>query len=240
MNLAGDIGELQAQIQDLYSKYQEGPKMSELPLAALERHLLSRLTPNADTFVLPHSVGPDSLAAVSDLTAPPVSTLPTAPVDGEVAIYSHSQGKWALKYQDSDAYWYFVGGAPLFAVIDTLQGTAATHTTYQALTTAGPSITVPLAGDYIIEIASFQLHSVADTSQFHSYSLNDGGTAASDTWAATSNAPNTSYYSSASSQRKHTGLTAATAIASMYRSAAANQASFNSRSMSVLPVRVQA
>lgn len=43
--------------------------LDQLPLAALIRYLEQRFTPDADTFLLPHSVGPDSIA--SNVTTPP-------------------------------------------------------------------------------------------------------------------------------------------------------------------------
>lgn len=81
---------------------------------------------------------------------------------------------WHLRYRSASASsfkWEVVGGDPLYAEVITEESTASTS--YTALTTAGPSLTVPLAGDYLQELA------------MDSY---NGGTAGSNFFAAQVNA----------------------------------------------------
>lgn len=48
--------------------------------------------------------------------------------------------------------WHFVGGSPLFNEVETNEGT--TSTTFTDLTTVGPQVEIPAAGQYLIEFRS--------------------------------------------------------------------------------------
>lgn len=84
-----------------------------------------------------------------------VTSLPSSPVDGQTVVYAADATNgvmWTLRYRaaSSSSYkWEFVGGASLRAIVDTEQQN--TTTGWQNLATAGPSVTLPLAGDYKIE-----------------------------------------------------------------------------------------
>lgn len=89
----------------------------------------------------------------------PISTeygtaLPGSPVNGQPFIFTDSLTAptyyWHLRYNSTTTKWHFIGGIPLFAEVTATDST--TSTTYAALTPAGPSITLPLAGDYDVEI----------------------------------------------------------------------------------------
>lgn len=81
-----------------------------------------------------------------------VSSLPAGPVDGQEVYYLADAANgvvWHLRYRSASGStykWEFVGGGPLTAEVATAQATASTS--FVDLTTVGPSITVPLAGDY--------------------------------------------------------------------------------------------
>ena len=171
-----------------------------------------------------------------------VTSLPASPVSNEEVYYladSTNGIVWHLKYRSgsSSTYkWEFVGGASLYSAVDTEQST--TSATYAALTTAGPSVTVPLAGDYIISFGSMTFSAGTNIWSFHSFDV--GGTTASDNDAleyrnAIANAPRTTQ----SRNVRKTGLSASTALVSKYRSSAAGtSATFGSRWMQVTPIRV--
>src|SRR4051812_17764974 len=87
-----------------------------------------------------------------------VSSLPVGPVDAQEIYYLADAANgvvWHLRYRAASAStykWEFVGGAQLIDEIATEE--SGTSGTYGALTTPGPSITVPLAGDYDVTITA--------------------------------------------------------------------------------------
>lgn len=174
--------------------------------------------------------------------AAPETSLPGSPYDGQVIVYQADATNgiyWLLRYRSGSASsykWEFIGGPPLFAEVTTDEGTASA--TYVALATAGPSITVPLAGDYGVEIGSTGYSTTAACNNLHSYDI--GGTGAVDADATQLQQPTTlgSTIGSVSRLRRKTGLAASTALVSKYRRATAGTAQFSNRWMRVTPVRV--
>lgn len=89
------------------------------------------------------------------------TTLPAAPVDGQEAFYQSAAMAtpgmvWHFRYRagSGSAYkWEFVGGPPLFAEV-IAQETASAQI-FGDLTTVGPTVTLPLAGDYDVEIGAW-------------------------------------------------------------------------------------
>jgi hypothetical protein len=170
------------------------------------------------------------------------TTLPGSPVDGQEAILVDSLTAptyaWTFKYvaSISDANkWLFIGGGP--AVSEVAASESATNAAYIALTTAGPSFTVPRAGIYLVTIgARMQNNSAAKT--FMSYDI--GGTAAADVDAATVGNfgnSNSGYVDSAHQKSRLKTLAAATALVAKYKSTTAGF-TMAERFMHVLPVRV--
>jgi hypothetical protein len=89
--------------------------------------------------------------------APTVTSLPASPVDGDEVVYTADGTNgvsWRLRYRSASASsykWEFVGGASLASTVLTEQALGATAVAYIDLSTVGPQITAPLAGDYKIE-----------------------------------------------------------------------------------------
>ena len=172
--------------------------------------------------------------------APVVTTLPTDPVDGMRVDYVADSANgvvWNLRYRaaGSATYpWEYVGGPPLTARVNTDQSTGSG--TFAALATAGPSVTVPLAGDYIVSGNSNSYNSGVATNQ-HSYDL--GGTGAVTANAGQAAIAAALYSAMLPFSNRHDGLAAATAIVSKYATTAGT-ANFRYRWISVLPVRVGA
>lgn len=83
-----------------------------------------------------------------------VSTLPASPSDGQT-VYYQSAGMatagivWTFRYRTAAGThkWEFVGGPPWTAEISTSQN-GGSQNAFIDLATVGPSVTVPLAGEY--------------------------------------------------------------------------------------------
>ncbi len=130
----------------------------------------------------------------------------------------------------------FIGGSPIYAEVETSETTNST--TYVALATAGPSISVPVAGDYVVE-NGFVLSS--NTSTGHSFMSYDiGGTGAVDadacetsvgTGGGTPDNVGTGYR-----KRKKSALTAIT-LTSKYK-VNANTNGFKKRWMALTPIAI--
>lgn len=172
----------------------------------------------------------------------PLTSLPAAPVDGQEINYQ-STGMaalgiaWRLRYRAGSvsAYkWEFLGGAPLS---DEVTGTdSATSTSYAALATAGPTLTLPLAGDYdIFQHFAASTGSAGMIGAFMSYAV--GATAALDGDAAFASVMSPGWAQSASRRRRKTGFTAGVVLASRYR-VSSGTISISNRILEATPVRV--
>lgn len=96
----------------------------------------------------------DPAGAVRAAAPPIVTALPVDPVDGDEIRYLADAAKgvvWPLKYRagSPSAYkWEAFGALPLSAQVAAEESTTLGNLTWQDLVTAGPSVTLPLAGDY--------------------------------------------------------------------------------------------
>jgi hypothetical protein len=85
------------------------------------------------------------------------TALPSSPGDGESFYYIADTTNgvvWHLRYRSASASaykWEFVGGQALTAQVVTEQSLGGTTGSYIDVATVGPSITNPLAGDYLIK-----------------------------------------------------------------------------------------
>lgn len=168
-----------------------------------------------------------------------VLSLPSTPADGDQVVLVDSLTAptyhWLLRYvaAASTYKWYCIGGTPYWAQVNTSEAT--TSTTFTDLTTPGPSFTVPVGGDWLVEIGCYLTGPTAGNVGYMSFAV--GGTAASDSDAA----GNSSGAASMSVTRsvKKTGVGAASSIATKYRTTnAANSATFNARWLKIMPYRV--
>jgi hypothetical protein len=96
---------------------------------------------------------PASPAPVAGSTVIPlVTTLPASPFDGQTVDFTDSlttpSWVWRLRYVAAapSSKWKFVGGAPLMGEVLT---SFSPGTSYQS--DGGPSLTIPVAGYYLIE-----------------------------------------------------------------------------------------
>ena len=171
-----------------------------------------------------------------------VSALPGSPVDGQIIYYQNAAMAalgivWPLRYRAaaSGSYkWEAVGASPWWAEIKAQQD-AAVGSAYVDFATAGPSITVPLAGDYVLEYSCF----VSPPVNAGGYmSPRIGAVAASDGDSIGATAGDATGLSvSSSTQIIKTGVALNALIKLQGRSITA-VCGFDSRRLSVRPIRV--
>jgi hypothetical protein len=186
--------------------------------------------------------------AVNKGTGPAlVASLPLAPVDGQEVYYLADAVNgvvWHLKYRAASpsAYkWEFVGGSPLVSEVTAVFNRNSGGTTYADADVggAGPSVALPLVGDYMVtQEARFDRPASANQTIHMSYAI--GGTAAvdADALSLTQNDAATPGPSAHLSRtRRKTGLGAVT-LTTKYRVTGAFVGAGSDRSLSVVPVRV--
>ena len=142
--------------------------------------------------------------------------------------------EWHLVYRTAEATykWRFLGGPPMSSEVATSENT--TSVTYAALATAGPSITLPRAGDYQVELGCYLVVASA-AAAYHSYDI--GGTGAGDVDSVRSSMTSSGQGSS-NFRRKLKAALSAVALVSKYR-VSAGTAAPESRRFAVTPVRLR-
>lgn len=168
------------------------------------------------------------------------TVLPTAPTDGQFFIYNANitDGvKWMFQYRSASAStykWEFIGGPPLVGEVDALEST--TSISLVDLTTVGPSVTVPLAGDYFVSYGANLDNNSASGYSMMSFAV--GATAASFDDIVENEAGAASKLYSLSRQRKKTVATASSALVCKYAVAVATTGRFRWRFINATPIRV--
>lgn len=173
-----------------------------------------------------------------------VSALPGSPVDGQEVYFQDANMAtagvvWNLRYRAGGGTykWEFLGGPPLIAEVGFGGAESASSTSYTALTTAGPSIAVPLAGDYIVAIGADVQNNATAWSTYMSYDI--GVTGAVDADGIRVRQPTGGGYEvavSASVERRKNALAASTSLTAKYR-VLGGSGTWQRRWMRVTPVR---
>lgn len=123
----------------------------------------------------------------------PVATaLPAQPVDGQEVYYvadGTARILWHLRYRKAAAGWEYMGGEPLASSYDATAVTRASSS-FGDFSTAGPSITAPFAGDYMVDW-SLNMGNLASAATFSFWAgIKSGSTDPADadclTWTFTS------------------------------------------------------
>jgi hypothetical protein len=140
---------------------------------------------------------------------------------------------WALEL-NADGYWYPVGATPLVQYVDANETT--TSATYAALTTAGPAITIPLAGDYTIEIGA-GLSTTTTSAPWMSFDIGVTGAVDADRIVLTQIAT-AAQLASCAGLRIHTSVASGTAIVAKYKSVGGGAVAFEKRWLKITPLRV--
>lgn len=187
-------------------------------------------------------IGNSSLAGYPFTSNISVGTsLPGSPADGDKAILTDSTTvptyAWLFQYVAgiSDANkWIFIGGSPLAAEVAASEATTTT-TTYQALTTAGPAVTVPRAGVYVVEYGAMVTLGASSSGAWMSFDIGATGAVDAD-GVEVSGAAGTIF----ALERRilKSGLAASTALTAKYRPSNAVANTFSRRRIEVIPVRV--
>jgi hypothetical protein len=190
----------------------------------------------------PGSITPGTTANSWAVTEPKdfgmVTSLPTSQaLVGDIAHYWADKTNgvvWDLVYtnENNEMPWNVTGGPPLFNEVEANEST--TSTTFVALPTPGPIVTVPLKGDYLVELGALMFQGGAGVNtNLMSYSI--GATAASDNDSTYS--LSTTAAGSAVARTKQKTFNAETKLTSMYRVTGGN-GGFMDRWMRVTPIRV--
>ena len=166
------------------------------------------------------------------------TTFPTSPYEGQKFTYvadSTNGVLWTFEYHatGSSYDWWFTGGPPLFAEVATQENTGSAN--YAALTTAGPSITLPLTGDYMVQQGA-AIYNSSNAIIYMSYDIGASTATDADGILHYSGAGTNPINTAVTRIRRKTGL-AASALVSKYKTSAGT-AVFENRWMSVTPVRV--
>lgn len=183
------------------------------------------------------------------LQASASASLPGSPVDGQELYYLADTTNgivWHLRYRSGSASaykWEFVGGSPLTAEVLTGVAIPAAQTTYGDIAaSAGPSLVIPLAGDYLVAVELLVSGAIGQVAQM-SYAV--GATAAIDNDSAELTiggaAPaGTDVRTNVQRTRLKTIAAAATTLTAKYRTsnAAFTAPSVSERLLTVRPVRV--
>lgn len=182
----------------------------------------------------------DTGSAWVDLNAAPalVSSLPGSPYDGQEIYYSADPTNgvvWHLRYRSAAAgsyKWEMVGGGPLTSEVATSETTGSAG--YVDLATVGPSITVPLAGDYAITLSS----SMDGITIAALTSVKFGAAAASDADALTieSSGGDIIYHSPSRTIRRN--VNSASMVVKLVYKKALGAPNFSKRSLVISPIRV--
>ena len=213
------------------------PLVTDLPRAPKDRAEVNYLIDEANEVVVRMVYRAATGNWVQVGAYPIVTTLPSVTTEGFQIIYDTGTSgiRWQFVYDTTDGTtypWLFIGGPPLTARVNTDESTSSGM--YDALATAGPSVTVPLAGDYIVRGNSNSYNSGVATN-LHSYDIGGTGAVTQDAGQVAIAAAN--YSAMLPFENIHTGIAASTAFVSKYATTAGT-ANFRYRWLSVTPVRV--
>jgi hypothetical protein len=111
-----------------------------------------------------------------------------------------------------------------------------TSATYAALTTAGPSITIPLAGDYTIELGG-GLTTTTTSAPWMSFDIGGTGAVDADAVLLTQLATG-AQLASVAGTRIHTIAASGTPIVAKYKSVGGGAVAFEKRWLKITPLRV--
>jgi hypothetical protein len=167
-----------------------------------------------------------------------VTTLPTSPVDGQECYYVADATNgvlWHLRFNagSSSAYKWEVVGSSTALLSEVATAEAVSSATYVNLATVGPTVTLPLAGDYVVEHGTEFDTATSNVFAAQSYAI--GATAAVDADFVELQA-STGGTRVFGSRRQRRNALAATTLQAKYRTS--GSVTFSKRWLSATPVRV--
>lgn len=156
-------------------------------------------------------------------------------VDGTAGI------QWHLRYLTATTKWRFLGGPPLTASVATDEATAGSSSSYADIATAGPSVTVPLAGDYRVTFGA-NTYNTSNAGNVGAASPSIAGGSATDANAGAAAGGGTAAGSQVRLNRAEmpvAGLAAANVVKLQYRTPGGGTTQkFKDRQISVVPARI--
>jgi hypothetical protein len=165
------------------------------------------------------------------------TALPVSPVDGQEFILVDSLTvptySWRFRYMSAKATnkWLFVGGSLLYAEI--LNADTTTLNPYVVLATPGPSIAIPVAGDYTVDLGYQQTTSTKPG--YMSYDI--GATPATAADGVMVAIPGVLDAQGTPMRRRRKSLPAVT-LTAKYGAYASQNVGFSNRWISALPIAV--
>lgn len=169
-----------------------------------------------------------------------VTALPTTTSVGDHCTYNADNTNgvyWRLVYDGVGSYpWKFIGGPPMFTKVDTDE-TVTSDGAMHDPATAGPSITLPLAGDYSYQVRCEMYTTSATASQLGCGLSVAGSAPAAPDWAFPQSSPAASAPGEPSFTGRLTGRSASNVLKMQYQG---NNATTHTRYriLQVTPVRV--
>ena len=172
-----------------------------------------------------------------------VTQLPAAAQDGDEILFlaDETDGRiWHLRYRrdGSSSYpWEYVGGNPLYDYILTQQATSSGSPTN--LTTTGPQLTAPLAGDYRLHFGASIQNAGGNNSTVAMAPSIAGSTPAESDGCSVFFTPVSNMQADCATVREYTGWAAMTTVVMKYWiSFGATTGYFRGRFLEMTPIRV--
>lgn len=169
------------------------------------------------------------------------TSLPGSPADGQQVILVDSTTpptySWLLQWNTTVAKWLFLGGSPLRAAVATAEARA--NAAYGALATAGPSITLPRPGTYVVRHGARIILNTGTSNYVAMMSFSIGVAAAADADAVMAGGLGGAAAASASHHfRTHDVVVASAsqALVAQYRSDTGGNATWSDRYIEATPV----
>jgi len=197
----------------------------------------------------PTTSPPSAWPGAPPLTQPPATvigyglTLPASPYDGQeyvlVDSVTNPSYQWRFRYnaQSASAYkWECIGGGPATAYVGASTGNINTGGG-SFVSSGGPSITLPRAGDYLISVGAEVTPNNQVTNPMISYAL-PGQAANYQDGCYTGPADYPRYFKIATNPKRHNGVAAGVLEAQYSSWVAGAVAIFSMRNLTAQPVRV--
>lgn len=220
------------------------PLVTDLPRAPKDRAEVNYLIDESNEVVvrMVYRAKTGNWVQVGEI--PVVTAIPAVTTEGFQIIYDTGTAgiRWQFVYDTSDGTtypWLFIGGPPLRA-----ENTGTTMTTastsYVDLSTVGPTITAPLAGEYEVKAWAQAQHDTA--AALGTMGLKIGAAATSNTNAVRGQAPNANYDITMPTYSQVITAAAADVLKMQFKTntgtLTVNNAGLLNPWMTVLPVRV--
>jgi hypothetical protein len=173
-----------------------------------------------------------------------VTSLPKNATDGDEVVFLADANNgilWHLKYRVasySKYRWELVGGN---SIRNSYDGVLTTTSTSYTTLPNGPSLTVPLPGEYRITVGARQYSAAANMDVFMSYSITGGGPNMDAVALITHSGPGGTYAAAHAFSRRttigHVSVPNAT-ITTQYRISGSNICHYHAPEIECIPVRV--